>query len=139
MPIRAMCRCGYPFDPDIGAPERRPSQRAGTVAGNEAEAVLQPAVRSSVAGEGPGARTPAGEGAGTSRCVGTRRPTHPVVTYPRAVARAKVSELPKVLDVPPCGAECRVCHPDTSRPGKVSADRLWRWALAHPSMRALRS
>lgn len=50
----------------------------------------------------------------------------------------KVTELPRVMQVPPCGPDCRVCHADSTRPTKVSADRLWRWSLANPGKRALR-
>ena len=53
----------------------------------------------------------------------------------RAVGN-KVKELPKVLAVPPCGPDCRVCHGDRS--DRVSADRLWHWSLAHPGLRPLK-
>ena len=52
---------------------------------------------------------------------------------------SKVTELTRLgAGTPKCGPDCRVCHDDTTRTDRVSADNLWRWSLRNPGKTALK-
>jgi hypothetical protein len=43
----------------------------------------------------------------------------------------KVQELKKITTSTPVGPSCTCAYCDP-RPDRVGADKVWRWALAHP-------